>query len=190
MAHVRVQNAATIDDLARIARRRVPRMALGHLESGTGEEFALKRNREALDSVALTPRCMRDLSGRSAALTLFGQNYDLPIRVSPVGLASLYRCASKNLGFPRLPAFFLPAHKVPVGGPFPLSPAGETRRMACMSAFFILSPETRRSALGPIKAGRCPFGNLACESHLERHGMSAVFSVGGADRPPVVHVVG
>ncbi|MHA6645356.1 alpha-hydroxy acid oxidase [Mesorhizobium sp. A623] len=88
MLDIQVQNAATIEDLARIARRRVPRMALGYLESGTGAELALKRNRDALDNVTLAPRYARDVSGRSTASSLFGRAYDLPIGVSPVGLAN------------------------------------------------------------------------------------------------------
>lgn len=88
MTRIGLANAATIDDLARIARRRTPAIARGYLESGTGAEHALRRNRDALDEVTLTPRYMRDVAARSTATELFGRSYDLPIGISPVGLAN------------------------------------------------------------------------------------------------------
>jgi hypothetical protein len=47
MTKARLDKIATIEDLARVARRRIPKITLGYLESGTGGEIALRRNREA-----------------------------------------------------------------------------------------------------------------------------------------------
>lgn len=88
MKHRRLQNTATIEDLARVARRRVPKITLGYLESGAGEELGLRRNREALGNVLLPPRYMRDVSRRSTATSVFGRSFGLPIGISPVGLAN------------------------------------------------------------------------------------------------------
>ncbi|TJW03846.1 MAG: alpha-hydroxy-acid oxidizing protein [Mesorhizobium sp.] len=67
MIRLGLANAATIEALAWIARRRMPAIACGYLESGTGAELALARNRAALDAITLAPRYMRDTSGRSTA---------------------------------------------------------------------------------------------------------------------------
>ncbi|GLQ50033.1 alpha-hydroxy acid oxidase [Dyella flava] len=88
MTRGRLDRIATIEDLADVARRRIPDITLGYLESGTGGEVALRRNREALDRVTLVPQYMRDVRSRSAATSVFGQAYDLPIGISPVGLAN------------------------------------------------------------------------------------------------------
>lgn len=56
MIRLGLANAATIEDLARIARRRMPAIECGYLESGTGAELALARNRAALDAITLAPR--------------------------------------------------------------------------------------------------------------------------------------
>src|SRR5271154_738011 len=88
MRKVRLDKIATIEDLAQVARRRIPKITLGYLESGTGAEIALTRNREALDRVTLVPRYMRDVRLRSATASVFGQTYDLPIGISPMGLAN------------------------------------------------------------------------------------------------------
>ena len=53
MRKARLDKIATIEDLAQVARRRIPKITLGYLESGTGGEIALRRNREALDQVTL-----------------------------------------------------------------------------------------------------------------------------------------
>lgn len=67
----------------------MPKFAFDYVEGGAGEEVSLRRNRKALDAVTLTPRYMRDVSGRSPGVTLFGRTYDLPIGIAPVGLANL-----------------------------------------------------------------------------------------------------
>ena len=61
MRKARLDKIATIKDLAQVARRRIPKITLGYLESGTGGETALRRNREALDQVTLVPQYMRDV---------------------------------------------------------------------------------------------------------------------------------
>ena len=48
MTKARLDKIATIEDLVHVARRRIPKITLGYLESGTGGEIALRRNREAL----------------------------------------------------------------------------------------------------------------------------------------------
>ena len=88
MRKARLDTIATIEDLAQVARRRIPKITLGYLESGTGGEIALRRNREALDRVTLVPQYMRDVRPRSARTPVFGQTYDLPIGISPIGLAN------------------------------------------------------------------------------------------------------
>ncbi|ACB96208.1 alpha-hydroxy acid oxidase [Beijerinckia indica] len=83
-----LQKVPRIEDLALITRRRVPKITLGYLESGTGEEVALRRNREALDRVLLVPHYLKSVGARSTQTRLFGRTYDLPIGISPVGLAN------------------------------------------------------------------------------------------------------
>jgi isopentenyl diphosphate isomerase/L-lactate dehydrogenase-like FMN-dependent dehydrogenase len=72
MTKARLDKIATIGDLAQVARRRIPKITLGYLESGTGGETALRRNREALDQVTLVPQYMRDVRPRSATTSVFG----------------------------------------------------------------------------------------------------------------------
>lgn len=78
-----------IDDLIPKAHRRVPRYAIDYLEHGAGRERLVEKNKTAFDSVRITPRYMRTLDGLSPATELFGNRYDLPIAIAPVGMGSL-----------------------------------------------------------------------------------------------------
>ena len=79
----------SVTDLAKRARKRVPRFAMDYLEGGIGEEHALRRNRTDLDNILLWPRYLRDMNRVDTGCELFGKRYDLGIGISPVGLGSM-----------------------------------------------------------------------------------------------------
>lgn len=86
---VSLRRAASIDDLAALARRRLPRMVFDFLDGGAGTEASLRRNREALAQVTLWPRYFRDVSRRDSSVELFGRRYAAPVGVAPIGMANL-----------------------------------------------------------------------------------------------------
>lgn len=75
--------------LMKAARRRVPGFAFDYLEGGAGEEICIRRNREAFDEMEIIPRYGAEVSGISTSRTLFGQTYDMPLGVAPMGLSGL-----------------------------------------------------------------------------------------------------
>ena len=78
-----------IDDLKRLARRRLPNFAFDYLEAGIDREVGKRRNREAFDEVRLTPRYLRDVSTAALEVTIFGRRYAMPVGVAPVGLGNM-----------------------------------------------------------------------------------------------------
>lgn len=78
-----------ISDLAAKAKKRIPHFAWEYLDSGTGLEDAVQRNRNAFAEVTLTPRFMQGQFEPETATTLFGIKYALPFGVAPVGLTGL-----------------------------------------------------------------------------------------------------
>jgi L-lactate dehydrogenase (cytochrome) len=74
-----------IDDLARLARRRLPAGAAGYLDGGGEGEWTLRRNRRAFDAVEFVPRLMHDVSNVDTRTTLLGSQVPLPFALSPVG---------------------------------------------------------------------------------------------------------
>ena len=81
--------AASIDDLAIRARRRLPRLVYDFLDGGAGSEAGLARNRRALDEVVLKPRYFKDMRERCLATQIFGRTYAAPVGVAPFGLGDL-----------------------------------------------------------------------------------------------------
>jgi len=79
----------SVADLRLRARRRIPHFAWEYLDSGTGADECVRRNREALSAVTLMPQFMKGAFEPDISTTLFGIPYDMPFGVSPVGLTAL-----------------------------------------------------------------------------------------------------
>jgi L-lactate dehydrogenase (cytochrome) len=79
-----------IDDLARLAHRKLPMGARGYLEGGGEGEWTLRRNRAAFAEVEIVPRVLRDVSSVDTATTVLGIEVPLPIVLSPVGAPRMF----------------------------------------------------------------------------------------------------
>ena len=84
-----LERLVSMEDLRRRARRRMPRVAWEFLDSGTGAETALKRNRERMDAVTMVPRMMRAARTPDTSAPLLGRTWTAPIGVAPVGVGGL-----------------------------------------------------------------------------------------------------
>ncbi len=78
-----------LHDLREAARRRLPRGIFDYIDRGVEDEVALQENRAAFARVKLRPHVLRDVTGRTAATTLFGQPLAMPVAVAPTGSAGL-----------------------------------------------------------------------------------------------------
>ena len=88
---MRVHRAINIDDLRRMARRRLPRFAYDYLDGGVEDETCLARNRTAFERYRLVPRYLVDVSTRDQSATLFGRTWTSPFGIAPTGLAGFLR---------------------------------------------------------------------------------------------------
>jgi L-lactate dehydrogenase (cytochrome) len=79
----------TIDDLRRIARRRLPRAVFDFVEGGAGDERTVVRNRAAFERLLFQPRALVDVSKREQATVVLGERVSTPVLVSPTGMAGL-----------------------------------------------------------------------------------------------------
>jgi len=77
---------ASIEDLRRRARRRVPRPFFDYVENGSFAELTLRRNRADLDAIILRERVMFDVSDRRLETTMIGQKVAMPVALAPAGL--------------------------------------------------------------------------------------------------------
>lgn len=85
-----LHRAACIDDLREISRRRIPRFAFDLVDGGAEDERNLRRNAQAFEEIALTPRYMRDVSAIDTSVTLFGQTFDAPFGMAPIGVLNAF----------------------------------------------------------------------------------------------------
>jgi L-lactate dehydrogenase (cytochrome) len=86
----RLARTYSIEDLAQVARRRLPSGALAYLDGGGEDEYTMRRNRAAFDDVELIPRVMVDVSRIDTATEVLGSRIPLPIALAPIGSARIF----------------------------------------------------------------------------------------------------
>ena len=86
-----VTRAVNYDDLRRMAKRRLPRIAFDFIEGGVDDEMGLTRNDDAFRKQGLMPRYMVDASEPKLTTELFGQTFSAPYGIAPTGAAALFR---------------------------------------------------------------------------------------------------
>jgi L-lactate dehydrogenase (cytochrome)/(S)-mandelate dehydrogenase len=88
---MKIEDAINIDDLRRLARRRLPRIAFDFIEGGVEDEHCLADNEKSFARHRLVPRYMVDIARRDQSIALFGQSFASPFGIAPTGLAALFR---------------------------------------------------------------------------------------------------
>jgi len=78
-----------IGDLKRIYERRVPRMFYDYCESGSWTEQTFRENTSDFDKLRLRQRVAVDMTGRSTATQMIGQDVAMPVALAPVGLTGM-----------------------------------------------------------------------------------------------------
>jgi isopentenyl diphosphate isomerase/L-lactate dehydrogenase-like FMN-dependent dehydrogenase len=84
-----VSRAASVEDLRRIARSRLPRAVFDFVDGAACDERSARANVEDFASVRFVPRFLRDVSAPSTATSLLGAPVAAPIAIAPTGLATL-----------------------------------------------------------------------------------------------------
>jgi (S)-mandelate dehydrogenase len=88
---MKLDRAVNIEDLHRIAKRKLPKIIFDFIEGGLEDERGLERNRAAFQKHRLLPRYLVDVSVRDQSATVFGHIYSSPFGISPTGGAGLYQ---------------------------------------------------------------------------------------------------
>ena len=78
-----------IDDLKQIYVRRVPRMFYDYTESGSWTEQTFRENIADFAEIHLRQKVAVDMSNRTTASTMIGQEVSMPVALAPVGLAGM-----------------------------------------------------------------------------------------------------
>jgi len=79
----------SIDDLRARAARRIPRFAWDYVDSATGKEATLARNRAKLDEILFNPAILAGEVEVDLSTRFLGCDYPLPFGIAPVGMSGL-----------------------------------------------------------------------------------------------------
>lgn len=80
-----LQQAHSIADLRRLARRRLPRGVFDFFDGGAEDETTLRGNREGFERIRLRPRLLVDVQQPDLATTILGLRAAAPIVIAPTG---------------------------------------------------------------------------------------------------------
>jgi (S)-mandelate dehydrogenase len=89
--------AVSIEDLRRIARRRLPRAIFDFFDGGAEDETTLRDNRAAFERVRLLPKVLVDVSQVGTGTKIFGREANLPLAIAPTGGISAGRFGAELL---------------------------------------------------------------------------------------------
>lgn len=78
-----------IEDLKRIYKRRVPKMFYDYAESGSWTEQTFDDNVSDFAKLRLRQKVAVDMTGRSTATKMIGQDVSMPVALAPVGLTGM-----------------------------------------------------------------------------------------------------
>ncbi|ANQ84181.1 alpha-hydroxy acid oxidase [Azoarcus olearius] len=78
-----------IDDLRRLALKRVPRMFYDYADSGSWTESTYRANEADFQSIKLRQRVAVNMDGRTLRTTMAGQEVAMPVAIAPTGLTGM-----------------------------------------------------------------------------------------------------
>jgi len=79
----------SVADARKFARRRLPRMIFDFIDGSAGEERACELNVEMIEALRMLPRVLVNVENRNHQKTLFGQTWNLPFGIAPMGMCDL-----------------------------------------------------------------------------------------------------
>lgn len=83
-----------LNDFEPAARRILPKYLYGYIAGGVETDAALRDNRRTFEEYGFVPRVLKDVSSRNQTATLFGNSYNSPFGISPMGASAL--CAYRE----------------------------------------------------------------------------------------------
>lgn len=85
----RLRGAATIEDLRKIAKRRLPAGVFDYYDGGAEDERTMANNSGAFSRLEFRPNVLVDVSELDTSTTLFGKPVAMPLMLSPTGYTRL-----------------------------------------------------------------------------------------------------
>src|SRR5277367_4604737 len=94
----RLDDAQTIHDLRRIAKRRTPRAAFDYTDGAAEDEISLGRARQAFRDIEFHPTILRDVSNARTDWQVLGGHVAMPFAIAPTGFTRLMHTEGELAG--------------------------------------------------------------------------------------------
>ncbi|GAA4785808.1 alpha-hydroxy-acid oxidizing protein [Corynebacterium canis] len=98
LKRARLQDAQTIDDLRKIAKRRTPAAAFDYTDGAADDEISMNRARQAFRDVEFHPSILKDVSKVDTSCEVFGGPSALPFGIAPTGFTRLMQTEGELAG--------------------------------------------------------------------------------------------
>ncbi|MDE3029923.1 MAG: alpha-hydroxy-acid oxidizing protein, partial [Paracoccaceae bacterium] len=98
----------SIADLKKIYKRRVPKMFYDYAESGSYTEQTFRDNTTDFERLRLRQKVAVDMSGRTTASTMIGQDVSMPVALAPVGMTGMQHADGEILAAKAAEQFGVP----------------------------------------------------------------------------------
>ena len=85
----RLQKAASIEDLRKMARRRLPGGVFDYIDGGAEDEVAMDRNTRGFRNMEFVPRVLRDMGNVDTTGTILGREVPFPLILAPTGFTRI-----------------------------------------------------------------------------------------------------
>src|SRR2546421_3126877 len=85
MSSSNLSAAINIEDLRRLARRRLPQAIFDFFDGGAEDETTLRENRAAFERVRLLPRVLVNVAEVDTKVRIFEKDMNLPMAIAPTG---------------------------------------------------------------------------------------------------------
>lgn len=86
----RLARVLSLDDFEIAAARRLPRPLYAYVSGAAETNQSLRDNRAAFEAYGFTPHVLVDISVRDTGVDLFGQHWQHPFGIAPMGLCALF----------------------------------------------------------------------------------------------------
>ncbi|HEX8740915.1 MAG TPA: alpha-hydroxy acid oxidase [Casimicrobiaceae bacterium] len=97
-----------IEDLRRLAQKRVPRMFYDYADSGSWTEGTYRANEADFQRIRLRQRVAVNLENRSLATKMIGENVAMPVAIAPTGLTGMQHADGEILAARAAEKFGIP----------------------------------------------------------------------------------
>lgn len=84
-----LKKITNIEDLRRIARRKVPKMFFDYTRSGSWTENTLRHNSRDFDEIKFRQKILIDMTNRSLETTMVGETVKMPVAIAPTGFTGM-----------------------------------------------------------------------------------------------------